>query len=373
MLPRSLRAAAALAGVASAAAQQSGFVWGTSGSWQQIVPTPDASGNVAQPAVAYQHAAFVPGTLLLTGNTTAVTPGSMDLYKYNIVMNTWSAPFDFVPNPAVQIPFLFTYGGLAVIADEAQPNVMNMIDQSMPSGAWTKISVANAPLGRVAMRFVVWGSQLYFFGGVNLLNGNAVSNDLWSLDLTTSVTNPTGSNAWAQISPQADPTTGIIAGYPFPRVAYSFTAYQVGAVMYGGISSPAGTDPFATCIFNPSPTPNPGCFFHQNVWALLPGQFVPPSAALGPNYPSGQMPPSAWVRLGENGVSPGAVPDGRALHTAGAMGDNLFVYGGITAKGPSNELWAYNLMSQAWGLVTSVGPQPPRGAGFGVGCIVGFH
>ena len=172
MLPRSLRAAAALSVVVSAAAQ-SGFVWGTSGSWQQIVPTPDASGNVAQPAVAYQHAAFVPGTLLLTGNTTAVTPGSMDLYKYNIVMNTWSAPFDFVPNPAVQIPFLFTYGGLAVIADEAQPNVMNMIDQSMPSGAWTKISVANAPLGRVAMRFVVWGSQLYFFGGVNLLNGNA--------------------------------------------------------------------------------------------------------------------------------------------------------------------------------------------------------
>lgn len=53
------------------------------------------------------------------------------------------------------------------------------------------------------------------------------------------------------------------------------------------------------------------------------------------------MPASAWVRFGENGANGGPVPAGRVEHTAGAMGDQLYVYGGVTATGISNELWAY--------------------------------
>jgi hypothetical protein len=84
------------------------------------------------------------------------------------------------------------------------------------------------------------------------------------------------------------------------------------------------------------------------------------------------MPPNAWVRLGENGANGGPVPAGRVFHTAGHMGDQLYVYGGITAAGPSSELWAYNLVSQAWGQVQPSMPAPPTGS-FGVGTVVGRH
>jgi len=152
-------AAAALASVARAQ------VWGTRGTWQQIIPSP---GGANAPNLALQHAAFVPGQILIMGNASTPTGGTndIDLYSFNIATNMWGAPYDYVPQPTVNIPFLFTFGGIALIVDESAPNFLAMIDSNAPSNTgWTRISCSGAPIGRVAQRFMVWGSSLYMFGG----------------------------------------------------------------------------------------------------------------------------------------------------------------------------------------------------------------
>jgi hypothetical protein len=84
------------------------------------------------------------------------------------------------------------------------------------------------------------------------------------------------------------------------------------------------------------------------------------------------MPANVWVRLGENGANGGPAPAGRVSHTAGRMGGQLYVYGGVTATGLSSELWAYNLVSQTWGQVQPSTPAPPTGS-FGAGTVLGLH
>ena len=274
------------------------------------------------------------------------------------------AAFDFVPaSPTpLQIPFLFTYGGLACVVDEAAPTVLYCIDQSINGigTPWMSFSVTGAPLGRIACRFLVWGSTLYMFGGFNPLPQPVTqSNDLWALDITGAV--KTGAATWSQASPQAD-ATGNVVGYPMPRIGFSWTPYEIGAIMFGGLSRPnnATGNPF-DCIFIPrGQQPRGDCAFFQHVWALLPG-FA--SA-------SGVIPPTAWVMLNPGGD--GRAPAGRVLHTAGQMGNQLYVFGGLTQMGPVQDLWAFDLTNSAWAQCTSIGPQPPFNAGWGVGVVMGY-
>ena len=53
------------------------------------------------------------------------------------------------------------------------------------------------------------------------------------------------------------------------------------------------------------------------------------------------------------------------------MGNQLYVFGGVTQLGPTTELWAYDLMSQAWALTSSPGASPPDG-GWGIMVSMGF-
>jgi len=348
-------------------------VWGTSGSWDIVLPVPDSSGNLNQPQQAYWNGAFVSGTLLLTANSTlpGYQAGSLDLYKFNIVTQTWVAPYEFVPGGpanAPKEPFIFSYGGFAVLVDEANPALMFFIDSNAaPNSGWTAITVTPPTdptfQGRLGQRFLVWGSSLYMFGGYAPAISPALPvqyNDLWVLGLSQAILGTAGAT-WTKLSPAADPNSGLVASYPPPRIGYTWTPYQVGAIMFGGLSTSKQGDDVFSCFRQV--TPNPDCFFHENVWGLLPGY-------LNTQGSSPVMPPAAWVRLGYAGANGGPTPTGRAFHSSGQMGNQLYVYGGFTAKGPSSELWAYDLMSQNWGLVTSSGPAP---SGRGPAIVAGFH
>ena len=41
------------------------------------------------------------------------------------------------------------------------------------------------------------------------------------------------------------------------------------------------------------------------------------------------------------------------------MADQLFIFGGVTAAGPVNDLWAYNLVTLTWAQVAQSGSIPP--------------
>jgi len=292
------------------------------------------------------------------------------LYKFNIVTQTWASPYDFVPGGpanAPQEPFIFAYGGFAVLVDEANPALMFFIDSNAaPNAAWASITIIpptdSTFQGRIGQRFLVWGSSLYMFGGYTPAVSPSLPiqyNDMWVISLSQAILGKTPVT-WTKVSPNGDPITGLVASYPPPRIGYTWTPYQIGAIMYGGLStSKQGEDVFS-CFRQI--TPNPDCFFHENIWAILPGYQTQGTSPV--------MPPAAWIRLGNTGVNGGATPRGRAFHSSGQMGNQLFVYGGFTSTGPSSELWAYDLMSQNWGLVTSSGPAP---TGRGAAIVAGFH
>ena len=283
-----MKASTTILSVALALRAASAQVWGTQGAWQQVLPSPLST----PPNLALQHAAFVPGMLLVMGNATspAGTQSDLDVYKFNIATRTWTAPYDFVSAVGMQAPFLVAYGGLAVAVDELQPNVLAVIDTQAPDNSgWARIQVQGAPIGRVAQRFLLWGSSLFMFGGFNPTNvPKTQSNDLFVLDLSTAVTQPTALNTWLPVSPAVDPATGFVAGYPPARVSYSWTPFEIGSFLYGGISYGAvGGDPFQQCLFVPNNAPqDPNCHWHENIWGLLPSYTA-----------NGLVPATAWFRM----------------------------------------------------------------------------
>lgn len=204
-------------------------------------------------------------------------------------------------------------------------------------------------------------------------------NDLWVLDIAS--VSPSTPAPWQLVSPAADPTSGAVAGYPSGRIGYTWTPFEIGAILFGGLSNDVakgGSGNPEDCFVQP-PTPMPtSCFWHFHVHRFTPGSGRSDISNCA-STPSGCMPAAAWVNLAPGTVPGGAVPAGRMQHSAGAMGDQLFVYGGITATGLSNELWNYNLVSQTWALVNQgfVNPTSSGGNGgfgtFSTATVIGHH
>ena len=348
---------------AALAVRASAQDWGTVGSWELVAPVPTAPGApIAAPTRAYHHATSLPGFLVMAGNDTTAPggAGAPDVYLFNIAASQWTAPFSYISATPLRQPFIFSNGGYLVAVDEGAPNTLYTIDASLPSGAWAPTVVSAAPVGRFAQRFLSWGSSIFMFGGYDTA-ALVTTNDLWALDLNAALAGQPAS--WLQVSPPA--VGGVVPGYPSPRVGYSIVSYQVGAVLFGGLSNSApGGSPF-DCIRTPTA---PTCFFHSHVHVFLPG--------LGNAKAANQMPAGAWLELSPSGANGGPMPTGRVEHVAGAMGDQMYVYGGMTATGPSTELWTFNLVTQTWALCSQGSPMPPtpgRGFGWSAGYVIGRH
>jgi hypothetical protein len=264
----------------------------------------------------------------------------------------------------VRAPFISSVGGTAILVDELAPNTIYTIDTSLPSGSWTTIAAQGAPANRIAQRFLSWGSTMFSFGGYDI-QAQINFNDLYAISQTALVAGQQNV-PWIQVSPNA--VANVVPDYPPARVGYTWTSFTIGAIMMGGLSlnnpdgSPAPGDPFTCIRSNPPPA---GCFWHSHVWAFLPGT--------GNAKTAQGVPATAWLRLGQNAARGGAVPAGRIEHCAGNMGDQLYIYGGVTATGPVNDLWAYNLVAQTWAQVAPSSPSPSGRTGtfWSTGVVLG--
>ena len=293
--------------------------------------------SAAAPTRTYHHATFSPGFLVIAGNDTtssnAPPNGAPDVYLYNIAANAWSAPFDYVTATPLRAPFVFVQGGYIALIDETAPSTLYTVDSAMSASnpvPWVPLALSGAPMNRIGQRFLSWGSTLFMFGGFDQV-ANVQYNDLYALDMSAAINGQP--QTWFMSSPTTPAGTAVV-GYPPPRLGFSWTTYQVGAIVFGGLSTNApGASPF-DCFRAPT---TPGCLFHSHVWAFLPG--------LGDVKTAGGMPAGAWVMLNAAGVNGGPTPAGRVEHVAGAMGDQMYVYGGLTAAGPSTVRGAPTVIS----------------------------
>ena len=146
---------------------------------------------------------------------------------------------------------------------------------------------------------------------------------------------------WQQVLPNG------AANVPPARNSFSWDFYGAKTVVFGGFwhNIPA-VGPGTNC------EPAAQCTFFSDVWVFAPGNpSSPPSGAAG------------WSLLRPaNGVS----PPGRYGHASGIIADQLFVFGG-TRLNPagsaqmfswSNDMWAFDFASQAWGQVQQSSPWP---------------
>jgi hypothetical protein len=325
--------------------------WGTVGAWQQLAPT-----NLG-PALGYRHATSVAGSVVMLSNDTAT--GAQRVVAYDVAANAWSTwPAD-LQQPAMRDPNLFTIGGQVFVVDETDTTSVAYIDSDGAAGnTWVYPSVTGGPaVSRIGERFIAWGSTIYTFGGVDL-GSTTFRNDVWALDSAALLA--TRSGAWQLAAADGMP------GMPPGRMAYTLTAFGAVIVMYGGVSidanAPPGTD--AGACYNPARASV--CHFHEGVWLFLPGN---------KQAGAGTVTAAQWQRLPDTGAYGAPGPVGRMSHVAGAMGDQLFVYGGITASGATTELWAFNLVTQTWQQVAYGAPAPTLAGdiGMGAGLVVGRH
>ena len=344
-------ALAALALPRAASAQD----WGLAGAWEQVIP----SSGSGPAGFAWHHPTTVAGTLVFSGSDPAT--GANTSFALDAASLAWTQYPD-LPAPGIDRggPFSFTIGGLVVLTSENHPNALFVIDSSNPAAqGWRALATSGAPEGRDGQRYIEWGGVLYFVGGFQS-NGPALAgtphNDVWALDLTQALAAGAPTQAWVQCA------TDNVPGLPSARVGFTFVTFNVGAMLFGGVAllpgAPAGSNPY-NC-YSATFVALGFCTFHQHVHAFMPHNRQPAP---------GGVTAAQWLQLGLAGANGGPVPTGRFEHAAGAFGDQLFVYGGVTALGLSSEMWAYNLHFQTWGKVVASSPWPSNF--FGTGAWLG--
>lgn len=335
--------AALLAGFAAAAAAQ---VWGTTGSWQSIRPTTSTQGPQGWGA----RPVAVAGTVVWVGNDTATSLASC--WAFDLYSRAWVKYPDLPLSVQPTQPFVLASGGLIAVMDEPNPNSFAVIDSasvSQAGAAWTTVTVSGAPLNRYGQRLIDWGGVLYSFGGFE--NSTAVPagiqhNDLWALDML-SVVQRVSNVAWQQAAPDNSP------GFPMARVGASFTAFNVAAVLFGGAfsSDPTDQDAYDVC-FRQGPPQQSRCFLLSEVWLFFPKNNAPVSGGISSNQwiqdrsrptahnhhppthprpnPAAHLPNAIlkrWMVMQTSGANGGPQPSGRFQHSAGYMGDQLYIFG----------------------------------------------
>ena len=336
--------------------------WGTVGAWELLAPTR------LGPALAYRGACASTGSLVVTANDTDGADGgivgSTRAFAYDVAENVWK-PWPDLPT-LVGDPITFDVGGQVFVVDELNWASIFFMDASASRSrigqTWTAPQgiTGAPPAQRFGMRFAPFGSVVYAFSGVEVASG-ILHNDMYAIGAGTIITGQTlPPPAWSQVA--ADNVVGLPPG----RVGYSWTTFGTIILLFGGVNvlptAPAGTLP-DVCF---SPATSSLCEFHSHVWAFRPGNPGPPSEIT--------VTGAQWQLL-SGGATGGARPSGRFDMTGGAIGDQLFVFGGTTAAGPSQELWAFNLVSQTWAQVTPSAPAPAATTdlGYGLGAVIGRH
>ena len=325
----------ALCAAARAAAQAP-----PAGAWEPVVS------SSAPPALVLRKPASFAGCFFAVTNTSA----GMGASQFDVVANAWVALPLLPAQPAIGDPFALAFGGLLYVVDELAPGQAVALDTANAAGGWTALVIPNAPapMSRYGQRFAAWGSLVYAFSGAEIATG-ATHSDVMVVDLVSP-----GTSGWLLAA--ADGTPGLPPG----RVGYSVTTFGLGLVIYGGVSIPPpnarGYLP-DVCF---DPTQSSLCDFHDSVWVFLPGNHAPSA---------GSVSAANFLHLGQGGP---AIPAGRFDHTAAGHTDTLYVYGGTTAKGTTNELWSYSLISETWAQVAPSSPAPSIVSDIGYGAGVGM-
>ena len=221
---------------------------------------------------------------------------------------------------------------------------------------WSEVAADGGPAARFGHE-AVWlpGRGLVVFAGQA---GAAFFNDLWLFDPVASSWSelPAGGDvpvarygSCAGLGP--DGRLWISHGFTEDGVRFSDTrAYDFGTGTWTD-QTPAGDRPVERCLH--------GCWFDAAGSFVLFGGQTTGVVALGDLWrlaePGGAAP--AWAML------EGDLPSARNLYAHATAGGDRLVFGGRGKDGYGNELWAFDLATEAARRVSAVGDPPPGRSG----------
>jgi Galactose oxidase, central domain len=233
-------------------------------------------------------------------------------------------------------------------------------------GVWVNDAVPFR--ARRSMTATACGSRIYFFGGVGAKTGTEsildVSDELWVYEPS--------STAWAEV-PHAEP-------WPEARRCNGFAADGSTVFLWGGSGIDGNDYTFLSDLWRLD--------VDARVWAAVEPSAVAPGRRYFPVFEcvaSGLvmfggytetgdhhgMLDDTWVRESEvwRRVEAGVHPVARYGATVGADGDEVVVFGGMTAAGDVADVWRLDAVSGRWTLLdegTEAAPAPRYCA---AGCI----
>jgi hypothetical protein len=247
---------------------------------------------------------------------------------------------------------VYLFGG---ISNGSQQSDTWMLDLSVgATGVWKQLSPSGTiPPARFFHSAVVIANKMYIFGGCG--NAGCPSSDLWVYDPSVG-----SDGTWTQLSP-----SGSAPG------KYDHTAVVIANKMYvfGGDTAGIGLAN-DTWVFDPSAGSN-------GSWTQLSPSGTPPSVRDGhiatsissKMYVFGGLTNSGatndlWVfdtSAGANGswtqLSPtGTNPSPRYSGTTNLASGKMYMFGGSTSSGPINETWAFDPSAGANGSWTQLSP-----------------
>ena len=300
-----------------------------SGKWVELKPT-----GTPPTGEVYHSAAAVGETLYVCGGST----NHNHTHYYDITINQWVEEPDaalFHNTLAADMDevggVLYLFGGKDTTSSgkgdgKGYVSDLYTYKTGRKNAKWRKIATANSPPRRDGHATTALKGFIFMFGG---WDETQYFNDLHVFDSTKLVATGAGGTqliTWSELK--------TIPSTPLPGKRNSHSMVSIGSSMfvYGGFTHDVkNSGPWVYCNKEEH-----GCTIYDDLWSLnVPGTL---------DYAN---PNIQWIKLtpgGEDGK-----PEGRWEHDAATIGDEMYLFGGLTADNTIlNDLWAYSKSNNAW-------------------------
>jgi N-acetylneuraminic acid mutarotase len=311
------------------------------GSWTTLHPEGDAP-----PSKVYHSAAAVGNNLYITGGSAGSKGGNRTCY-YNSFTNKWINQYDAMLPHDAQVADMTTSGGVLYLfggkdtvhidpSGSGIINSMHILRTTVSNENWQTVRPLHPPSERNGHSMVSVAGLLIIFGG---WDETQYFDDVLGLD-TTALVLP-GLDArplmWFKLTPLSGAT---------PSARNSHTMVSVGheLLLFGGFSHDISVGgAFTQC------GKNDDCQYFDDLWSLrLPAKVDQGLDAI------------EWKQLSPTGDHK---PLARWWHAASAVGDRMYIYGGLSATGTVlSDVWSYSSSVNAWRVLAA----NPKGGSYGM-------
>eukprot|EP00947_MAST-08B_sp_MAST-8B-sp1_P001731 g1731.t1 len=298
------------------------------GSWSQLTP-----GGAAGPAGRTWHnGASCGSAIYVAGGTSQEHVTTIRYRDAGNIFEDVEAPLPhafFAADMDCVGGVLVIFGGKNHTSGLLDDELFYLSTTETPGATWQQQQFSNKPPARDDHTLVAMSGVLYLFGGWDTTK---YFNDLWAFETGRVVTG--SAIAWQQLKPNS-PSSVLV---PAPRNGHTMVAVGSQLVLFGGFSH---LPELGSMHCTATEQAQNKCKFYEDVWLMEDPSVVSSS-------------PSWRQVVPHSSTTTGGRPAARFGHSAVAIGDCMFIYGGKTASlAITNDVWQLHVPTNRWTQLAS--------------------